>query len=302
MPFWAGDRKVYVSTGSNTQTINICTAENSYGRYEYSIRLAPQSNFTSEEILENHLFPSQEELLEFLWENHQGKLEKSPFDSIIQLLNHLRGEDNLTVNDISEEVTPSLSAWEQNAKSIVEETINQLILEFIDFPYLHRREHSIHCELYKMLSNRRIFGNMYPMSNNWFSQPVHKEWPENIENDGRRGAFDLCIISPRQLQTCSFQDFKEGRITPIIGIEIGLDYELDHLRKDERELLNSGILHGYLVHLVRQDVTDNFAAIEDVVLESRLHTAYAHITNSLAFYKLIHHTEIKQKILSSVHV
>jgi len=187
------------------------------------------------------------------------------------------------------------SAWERTAKLAVEQAIDQLVLEFMEFPYLHRVEHSIHCELFRILSNRKIFSRTYPMGR-WVSQPVHKEWPEYLprpEKGNRRGNFDLCVLSPESLRTCSFEEFRAGRIRPSIVIEIGLDYDLSHLRADAEKLKNSGISASYLVHLVRQDVGDDFDAVEEFLLQVEAKAAYARLTSSHAFYKLINDDEIQ---------
>jgi len=38
---------------------------------------------------------------------------------------------------------------------LVEHAIDQLVLEFVALPYLHRVEHSLHCELYALLTAGR---------------------------------------------------------------------------------------------------------------------------------------------------
>ena len=70
-----------------------------------------------------------------------------------------------------------LSEWEKEAKAIVEKNIDKLVLDFIRYPYLHRVEHSIHCELFKMPATNDIFDRKYTMGA-YISQTVHKELPE----------------------------------------------------------------------------------------------------------------------------
>ena len=94
-------------------------------------------------------------------------------------------------------------------------------------------------------------------------------------------------IAPHRLKSCSFSDFREGRIQPFIAIEVGLDYDLVHLKNDAVKLNNSGIPDSYLLHLVRQDVVDNFEAVEQFILDCGVRTGYARLTSSHASYKLV---------------
>ena len=158
---------------------------------------------------------------------------------------------------------------------------------------------AIHCELFKILSSRKIFSRTYPMGR-WMSQPVHKEWPEYIprpEKGTRRGNFDLCVLAPERFRSCAFNDFREGRVRPSIVIEVGLDYDLAHLSQDAAKLKNSGIENSYLVHLVRQDVSDDFAAVEKFLFTCGISVAYARLTSSRVFYKLVNDSEIKNVAL-----
>ena len=130
----------------------------------------------------------------------------------------------------------------------------------------------------------------------WLTQPIHKEWPEYIarpEKGNRRGNFDLSVLAPERLKSCSFSDFRVGRVRPSIVIEVGLDYVLAHLTADAAKLKNSGIEDSYLVHLVRQDVTDNFDAVEQFLLGCGLRAGYARLTSNRAFYKLTNDEKIR---------
>ncbi|GMT50264.1 MAG: hypothetical protein IEMM0008_1803 [bacterium] len=196
--------------------------------------------------------------------------------------------------------TEQSSEWKEKVKEIVERSIDQFILDFIDFPYLHRVEHSIHCELYRILSNGRLLGNQYPLGDDSISQAVHKEWPEykpRPEKGNRRGNFDLGILSPEQLKQSTIKDFRYGRIKPFIAIELGLDYKLDHLDQDLYKLKNSEIKHGYLIHLVREQyVSDHFNEMEGFILEDindPVKVAYARISDSMIYYKLVQDKDIK---------
>jgi hypothetical protein len=110
----------------------------------------------------------------------------------------------------------------------------------------------------------------------------------------RRGNFDLALIAPDRLRNCSYDDFRHGRLRPCAVVEIGLDYDLRHLRQDWEKLKNSGIENSYLIHLVRPDFNDDFAAVENLVLTASLRTAYARITTSHARVKLLNDQAIRE--------
>ncbi len=76
-------------------------------------------------------------------------------------------------------------------------------------------------------------------------------------------------------------------------IEVGLDYDLAHLTADATKLKNSGIQDSYLVHLVRQDVSDNFDAVEQFLSSCGTKIGYARLSSSRAFYKLINEVAVQ---------
>jgi len=293
--FYICGRKVKIVTGqpgkadkAKTQTVNICTVENVIKNYDYVLRLY-RPHFTSEAELQNQDFKCIEDCVKYLQEKYHAKVEKSPSPETEPTP---KKGPNL---ELGIRKTGESTLWERKAASVVEDTIDQFILEFISFPYLHRREHSIHCELYRLLVSRRFLSGNYPIGN-WFSQLVHKEWPEHSQRPGKtkRGTIDLCILSPERLKSCPLQEFLDGRIEPAIAIEIGLDYKLEHLEQDSEKLLESRTNHRYLIHLIRQNFIDDFDAVEQFVLHKSLNlkTAYARLTGSQAFYKLTNNKEI----------
>lgn len=274
-------RKVMPRKGRKTQTINICSEENLRGQYDYIVRIRPP--FINEDTLRKQNFESIEALVQYLKTNHLGTVEKYP---PLRTLHESERQSEL--------VTGTVSTWLEQAITVVEQSINQIVHEFIYYPYLHRVEHSVHCELYKILSNQRQFMMALPIEG-WLSQSVHKEWPEwthRPEKGNRRGNFDLCILSPEDIETCSIKDFRGGRVKPSIVIEIGLDYKFDHLKGDASKIINSKIKCGYLVHLLREGVNDDFDSVEELLLKlehehSNLRTAYVRVTGSRVAYKLI---------------
>lgn len=290
-------RKIKVKTGKNTQTVNICTNGNIQGDYDYIVRLRPP--FISENTLLDKEFATIDDLVRYLRDHHFGEIEKTPVvgsagssGPASQTATGSRLESATTRVQIDPQPR---SSWESNARAAVEQSIDQFILEFIEFPYLHRVEHSVHCELFQILAHRKIFSRTYPMGR-WLTQPIHKEWPEYLarpEKGNRRGNFDLSVLAPERLKSCSFSEFREGRVRPSIVIEVGLDYNLAHLTEDAAKLKNSGIEDSYLVHLVRHDVADNFDAVEQFLLGCGLRTAYARLTSGRAFYKFTNDEKIR---------
>lgn len=48
-----------------------------------------------------------------------------------------------------------------------------------------------------------------------------------------------------------------------------------------------------MVHLVRDDVVDNFAEVESFILQSKFKVAYARISDRRTFFKCVGDTEIQ---------
>jgi len=275
-----GGRRVKITTGAQTQTIRVLTAVGHNGKYEHVWRIAPPS--VTQELIEEQRFFSVGEMGDWLEDEHGAVREEA-------------GESAPKTPATVEAPPSEESAWFQSAVAATERAINQLALEFIEQPYLHRVEHSIHCRLFELLSSQQVFRRSIPVGK-WETQPIHKEWPEYIprkEKGDRRGAFDLAILSPERAKSLGVTDFRTGRVRPCIAIEMGLDYGLGHLDNDRRKLLNSGMGHGYLVHFVRQDFRDDFDAVERLVLgEPR--AAYVHHLGTHARVKLLGDLEIRE--------
>ena len=58
---WICSRKVKLVTGRKSQTVNICTAENVNGRYDYIVRLSPP--FITEDLLKNRNFETIKDIV-----------------------------------------------------------------------------------------------------------------------------------------------------------------------------------------------------------------------------------------------
>ena len=176
---------------------------------------------------------------------------------------------------------------------ITEVCIDELVLEFLGLPYLHRVEHSIHTRLYSILRNQPHFDRHFPLAKGgMLTQPIHKEWPETIpcpEKANRRGNFDLAILSPGQLRTCTLDSFSNGRPAPAVVIEMSLNYKEGHLTLDAEKLLNSRVLHGYLVHLVREKPHESTIdqTIDRLRSEGTIKVAFARVERGRKFLKLL---------------
>jgi hypothetical protein len=174
------------------------------------------------------------------------------------------GDESSDVADVlallaSAQYRPDEDDWLPQAKKLVEQSIDQLSQEFREFPYLHRVEHSIHCQLFHIMMSHEELAQRVPLGNDRAeTQLIHKEWPESTAREGRRrGNFDLAVLPPRLLKECpTIAEFREGRLEAPIVIEMGLDYDAEHLVGDIKKLINSKPKHGYLIHLVREKPRD----------------------------------------------
>ncbi|WP_417910228.1 hypothetical protein [Candidatus Electronema sp. PJ] len=268
-------RRVKVVTGPKSQTVNICTPDGIHGVYDYIIKFY-HPRFVTEAELAHMSFSSIEAVVAFLKNECSGDLEKAPSSPIEKPLAQVPAAG-----------LKPLSNWEITARRVTESAIDQLVEEFVRYPYLHRCEHSIHCRLYElMVANEQLAEKL--VFSHWVTQPVQKEWPEFIPRLGKRhGAFDLVVLAPDSVATASLSDFQDGRIRPSLVIEMGLDYPYKHLSNDAQKLRNSGIADSYLIHLTRQHVTDNFHDVESLLLDCGFKSAYVWHRGTTARYKRV---------------
>jgi hypothetical protein len=276
MPAVVGDRKVYVCKGELSWTVNICNADNRRGEYEWVVRLFPPSAISEGELL-GHADP--EALVRWLVDEKRGQVEEEP-------------QPEPSSEGDPPRITPTLStqdiAWVAAAVPLVDAAINDLVVEFLAAPYRHRVEHSLHVQLYGLLTRHEHFRQEIALGGSGdTTQPVHKEWPETRQRGGRRrGNFDLAVLPPGMLLECSVADFLAGRLAAPIAIEVGLDYGAAHLDNDCKKLLHSRVPHGYLVHFTRG--ADDSRAEELVVNPSEggsLKTAFASVRAGVRRYK-----------------
>ena len=185
--------------------------------------------------------------------------------------------------------SPDDDLWISKTKNLVEQSIDYFVKEFIDFPYLHRVEHSIHVQLYSIMMKHQELAQRVTLGDNLgVTQLVHKEWPIFTKSGGLRGYFDLAILSPKLLKECpSLKAFRKGHLQAPIVIEIGLDYNARHLSNDAKKLINSKPTQGYLIHLVREFRREPEAEkiVLDIEAESGIKIAYAWKAREQIAYK-----------------
>jgi len=161
----------------------------------------------------------------------------------------------------------------------VERSLDLLVDEFLKNPYLHRREHSLHCTIYSLLHSQKELTGLWPIGG--FRQKtrlVHKEWPwaKPEEDGGRRGNHDLAVLSKESLRKVrDLAEFTNGTIWPEYAIEVGLNYRLDHLTKDRNTLqrLHQYTPNGFLVHLEQphiQHEVDTYSGLISFFEECKL--------------------------------
>ena len=263
-------RRICLNT-QNTQTVKVCTPANQRGVYERYYRISESNAIRPQEALKLKIshFNTLAELYEWLTSDmgavrepqHEVLEYKEPITDIV-----VNGNDEVNgpYKPIVAEILEILEAqpysaeddpWVEKASVLVEQAIDRLVSEFIKLPYLHRVEHSLHVELFGLMQMHGELAEYASVGEADLCQTqlIHKEWPETVaRNGGRRGNFDIAVLSPQLLKTCpSIEAFRHGHLEAPIVIEVGLDYDVEHLANDAMKLLNSKPKHGYLVHLVR---------------------------------------------------
>jgi hypothetical protein len=279
-------RKIIIHT-QQTQTIKICTSANSPKEYEKYYRI-PANSILDDEILKdkiNNEVKTLKELEDFIKNslngNREPKREKSR--STMSLPSHYNIDEDLDFTKI---------------KNAVEDSINEFIDEFIQFPYLHRVEHSIHTQLFHiMMKNPCLSQQVFMGDKKTKTLLVHKEWPWPLTNNTKRGTFDFAVLTPDYLdKDCpNIHKFCDGHFCPPIIIEIGLNYGYSHLVKDKDKItkyLKQGG-SGYLIHLERERSknADTEKIIENVGIKG-IKTAYALIVDKKIWYKHINDPSI----------
>jgi hypothetical protein len=259
-------RRVKVVRGKKSQTINVCTPLNRIGAYDITYRLAPDVEVTTAELAGLADLPAVD-----AWALARGGDPEVP------------GEPGAPA--VVSVPPPSLDdAWLVSARAAVDRAITRLVDEFMEDPYLHRVEHSLHTLLHSLLKQEPVLAVVVPLGTSPHrTQLVHKEWPETTAVQGLtgkvvRGNFDIGVLSPAQVSSATLKQFRAGRIAAPLAIEVGLDYGANHLQQDADKLLHSKVSVPYLLHLSRINVTDQVATEQLLCApNSPLRTAYVHI-------------------------
>jgi len=331
MSVWVAGRQVYVNT-QNTQTVKICTPRNRRGQYERYYRIQAQYALTQREM-ENAIgrFSTLDDLCKWLVADRHAQRETDketkntlydrpdrppdiPFDTLPSAssdASYDAGQSPISspeslgpVGELLELIgsprySPDDDRWLPQARTLVEQSIDHLLEEFLRLPYLHRVEHSIHAQLFHIMMGHPLLAQRVPLGNDLAkTQLVHKEWPESIarQEGNRRGSFDLAVLSPNLLRGCpSIEAFRHGHLHAPIVIEMGLDYNARHLAEDALKLVNSRPKHAYLIHLVRESLREPDA--EQIILEVEaklgIKSAYAWTAGGRTAVKLVNDKSIR---------
>lgn len=334
MPVWVAGRRVYVNT-QRTQTVKICTPQNTQGVYERYYRIEPPyvlpqqqmeltvSRFATLVDLEQWLVNDRHAQREPQNEARGSSADIPTLPPIVPtvyqptlastLPQAIEDDDSdLPEPEVPEVVAevldllssaryfPDEDSWLPKAKDLVEQSIDRLVQEFLEQPYLHRVEHSIHAELFHiMMSHSELAQRVSLGSHSAKTQLVHKEWPESIARRGnRRGNFDLVVLTPDLLKGCpSIRAFREGHLHAPIVIEMGLDYDAKHLAMDAKKLMNSKPKHGYLIHFVRELPREPVAEQIILGIEEKfgIKTAFAWTAGGRVAVKLVNEKSITER-------
>ncbi len=310
MRFQIEGRYIYVNC-RDTQTVKVCTEGNTRGQYERYYRI-PADSVLPRAVIESKLrtFRSLRDLEQWLFQDRQAIRETNhEMGSQVGISPPSSSESHVSpaafrVLDVRKlvEYSPIEDRWLASARVAVEQSIDRLVEEFIQHPYLHRCEHSVHIRLCELLKSHEQLAAQVPLGfDGEVTQLIHKEWPETLSRSGKpkRGNFDIAILPPKLLAACpTTAVFQSGRLPAPIVIEVGLNYSTQHFHDDAMKLLNSKPQHGYLVHLVRDRRRDGSA--ERLILSGQtrpgIKTAYAWVTSSRAAIKRLDDPGIQEAV------
>lgn len=258
-------RRVKIVRGSKSQTVNICSAANVVGDYDITYRLSADVALVADELA-----------------------ELADLEALTSWLLARDGEPEVPGRP-GTRVIPSVAAsvadeqWIGAATAAVDGAITALVEQFLEHPYLHRVEHSLHTLLHGLLVAARPLDGTAALATGQTTQLVHKEWPETVARPSsagqeKRGSFDIGILSPAQVAAASLDQFRAGRIDAPVVVEVGLDYGLWHLQQDADKLIHSRVRVPYLLHLSRVPVA-NRDELEAALCSypAPLRSAYAHV-------------------------
>ena len=311
-------RLVFVNT-QKTQTVKICTPQNRRGVYEKYYRIEPPYVLPQQQMESTvSQFDTLTDLEQWLVNDRKAYREPEHEIRVPIVKPPIGGTSESGIDDgppedvggavaevldllSSERYSPDDDPWLPRAKDLVEGEIDHLVREFLDCPYLHRVEHSIHAQLFHILTSHQELAQRVSLGNDLAkTQLIHKEWPESIAREGKgRGQFDLAVLSPQLLRGCpSISAFRGGHLHAPIVIEMGLDYDGEHLARDAQKLMNSKPKHGYLIHLVRESPREPSAEKIILGIEPRfgIKTAYAWTAGGQSAFKLVNDHSITEHL------
>lgn len=291
-------RTVRIVTGTLSQTVRLCRGSSGKSGYEsvWEIRGAPRFVSTDEVELQ----PTIAALVEFLRNDRHAILRD--FDECAEL-----GRSEPEGMPATIPVAGVAQAFAAQIEPDIDKCIDQFLRDFLDMPYCHRVEHSIHVQLWNSLSLVNSLRNGYATlgSSGCKTQLVHKEWPETKRRPkkrNRRGNFDLAVLAPGSFETISTAEFGGGWVAPAVAVEVGLNYGRRHLENDIYKLLNSPVPLSYAIHLVRNDdhlewAQDLFRAQErrlSTLKGRKIRLLFAQWNSDACWLKAVHDTEISR--------
>ena len=212
-------------TKRKNQKIRIRARRDAGKMWEYIFEISPEEQHVSKSDLRQHTTVS--ELVEWLLARGANQVEDLTDVELLSVAPHRE--------------------WLSEAVRHVDDATNELIDVFRATPYLHRVEHSLHLHFYELLVGTKYFAGLYPIGNTGEeTQLIHKEWPETRPrpDKGGRGNFDFAILAPEQLAQARPDQFAGGHIEAAIVVEIGLNYDYDHLAGDHKKLVDSAATSG----------------------------------------------------------
>lgn len=238
----AAGRRFKICTGDKSQSVNVCFAGPGIdGLYEHRFKTFGTDRLTAYD-LEVAAFDTIERLKEFLLQRRY---------------NDLSGQ--IIARRQWSPLEPD-KAWGQQIRGEIDKAVEQLVASFLQNPYRHRVEHSLHCELFDLLDSVLAIGNgRIAIQGDHQTGLVHKEWPEAAvrEDQTGRGNFDLAVLSPMKDGTeIEEERFLRGYVKPYAAFELGLDYDRDHFLSDVKKLHHSKIEAGYVIHFARSHAFD----------------------------------------------
>lgn len=273
--FFACGRKCIQKSGSGSQTVRISAHPYQPGTYDYVVRFKASSPLKGQ--LPNADTSSLPSFVAWM-RGHpdlQGEIERVPPDEDALLVTNRNGP------------APVLSAFAGGVIQAVDVAIDHLVCDFLRHPFRHRSENNVHCEVYARLNAVAELSPLHNLGSGEPVQLVHREWPEEYAVNrlggfrlneiwplsGQtnsvlpavgRGKYDLAVLTPEAVTACpNAWEYADGKISPLVAVEFGLNERYEHLRGDVAKLNSNRIPHGYVVHLLRPDAgPDNFTATE----------------------------------------